>query len=118
MIFRQLFDSVSGTYSYLLASRAGGEALILDPVLEKSTVIANCCTTRSELVKGSTPDCMPTSYRLGRTARPHPLRHHHGRQSKADVVAMRVGDGEEVMIQASASMRCTRPAIPTIPTAI
>ena len=35
MIFRQLFDSVSGTYSYLLASRAGGEALILDPVLEK-----------------------------------------------------------------------------------
>src|SRR5207245_10446683 len=36
MIFRQLFDSVSGTYSYLLASRAGGEALILDPVLEKA----------------------------------------------------------------------------------
>jgi rhodanese-related sulfurtransferase len=27
-IFRQLFDSVSGTYSYLLASRAGGEAHI------------------------------------------------------------------------------------------
>jgi len=36
MIFRQLFDSVSGTYSYLLASRHGGEALILDPVLEKA----------------------------------------------------------------------------------
>ena len=35
MIFRQLFDSVSGTYSYLIASRAGGEAMILDPVLEK-----------------------------------------------------------------------------------
>src|SRR6187431_1243091 len=35
MIFRQLFDSVSGTYSYLLASRTGGEALIIDPVLEK-----------------------------------------------------------------------------------
>src|SRR2546423_12120273 len=35
MIFRQLFDSVSGTYSYLMASRPGGEALILDPVLEK-----------------------------------------------------------------------------------
>ena len=35
MIFRQLFDSVSGTYSYLLASRRGGEALIIDPVLEK-----------------------------------------------------------------------------------
>src|SRR5499426_3077928 len=35
MIFRQLFDSVSSTYSYLLASRQGGEALIIDPVLEK-----------------------------------------------------------------------------------
>jgi sulfur dioxygenase len=35
VIFRQLFDSVSGTYTYLLASRRGGEALIIDPVLEK-----------------------------------------------------------------------------------
>src|SRR5580704_8457238 len=35
MIFRQLFEPVSGTYSYLLASRSGGEALIIDPVLEK-----------------------------------------------------------------------------------
>jgi len=35
MMFRQLFDQVSGTYSYLLASRPGGEALIIDPVLEK-----------------------------------------------------------------------------------
>lgn len=35
MIFRQLFDQTSGTYSYLMASRRGGEALIIDPVLEK-----------------------------------------------------------------------------------
>jgi sulfur dioxygenase len=35
MIFRQLFDAPSSTYSYLLASRHGGEALIIDPVLEK-----------------------------------------------------------------------------------
>lgn len=35
MIFRQLFDSVSCTYTYLIASRPGGEALIIDPVLEK-----------------------------------------------------------------------------------
>ena len=35
MIFRQLFDSVSGTYTYVIASRHGGEALIIDPVLEK-----------------------------------------------------------------------------------
>ena len=35
MIFRQLFDSVSGTYTYLLAHRRGGEALIIDPVIDK-----------------------------------------------------------------------------------
>jgi glyoxylase-like metal-dependent hydrolase (beta-lactamase superfamily II)/rhodanese-related sulfurtransferase len=35
MIFRQLFDSVSSTYTYLIASRRGGEALIIDSVLEK-----------------------------------------------------------------------------------
>ncbi len=35
MIFRQLFDSVSSTYTYLVASRQGGEAIIIDPVLEK-----------------------------------------------------------------------------------
>jgi glyoxylase-like metal-dependent hydrolase (beta-lactamase superfamily II)/rhodanese-related sulfurtransferase len=35
MIFRQLFDQTSSTYSYLLASRKGGEALIVDPVLER-----------------------------------------------------------------------------------
>jgi len=35
MIFRQLFDSVSYTYTYIIASRAGREALIIDPVLEK-----------------------------------------------------------------------------------
>ena len=31
MIFRQLFDGESSTYTYLLASRLGGEALIIDP---------------------------------------------------------------------------------------
>ncbi len=35
MIFRQIFDSASSTYTYLLASRRGGEALIIDPVLDK-----------------------------------------------------------------------------------
>jgi sulfur dioxygenase len=33
MIFRQLFDHESSTYTYLLASRGGGEALLIDPVL-------------------------------------------------------------------------------------
>jgi len=36
MIFRQLFDNLSSTYTYMVASRYGGEALIIDPVLEKT----------------------------------------------------------------------------------
>src|SRR5262245_66534120 len=33
MLFRQLFYSFSGTYTYLVASRRGGDALIIDPAL-------------------------------------------------------------------------------------
>ena len=36
MLFRQLFDHTSHTYTYLLAERRGGEALIIDPVLENT----------------------------------------------------------------------------------
>ena len=34
LIFRQLFDPVSSTYTYLLGDAASGEALIIDPVFE------------------------------------------------------------------------------------
>lgn len=35
MLFRQMFDLKSSTYTYLLASRQGGEAIIIDPVKEQ-----------------------------------------------------------------------------------
>jgi sulfur dioxygenase len=35
MIFRQLFERESSTYSYLIAARSGGEALLVDPVKEE-----------------------------------------------------------------------------------
>ena len=35
MIFRQLFEPISSTYTYVLASGRGREALIIDPVKEK-----------------------------------------------------------------------------------
>jgi len=35
MLFRQLFEPESSTYTYLLAARTGGEALLLDPVKEE-----------------------------------------------------------------------------------
>lgn len=36
MIFRQMFDRESSTYTYLLAEREGGEALLIDPVLDNT----------------------------------------------------------------------------------
>jgi glyoxylase-like metal-dependent hydrolase (beta-lactamase superfamily II)/rhodanese-related sulfurtransferase len=101
MIFRQLFDSVSGTYSYLLASRIGGEALILDPVLEK--VDRYCQLLREldlKLVKA-----VDTHLHADHVTGLAELRDRTqcvtimGEQSKADVVAMRVSDGDKVMIE-------------------
>ncbi|MBR1276452.1 MBL fold metallo-hydrolase [Bradyrhizobium sp. AUGA SZCCT0283] len=101
MIFRQLFDSVSGTYSYLLASRAGGEALILDPVLEKAE--RYCQLLREldlRLVKA-----IDTHLHADHVTGLGELRDRTqcitimGEQSKADVVSMRVSDGDKVMIE-------------------
>ncbi|KAJ1132824.1 hypothetical protein NDU88_011125 [Pleurodeles waltl] len=36
LIFRQLFEPVSATYTYLLADQATREAVLIDPVLEKA----------------------------------------------------------------------------------
>ena len=36
MIFNQFFDEVSSTYTYLISSGKGREALIIDPVIEKT----------------------------------------------------------------------------------
>ena len=34
MIFKQLFDKQSSTYTYIISSGKGREALIIDPVIE------------------------------------------------------------------------------------
>ena len=41
MIFNQLFDDISSTYTYIIASDRGREALIIDPVLEKTDEYLN-----------------------------------------------------------------------------
>ena len=41
MIFNQLFDNISSTYTYIIASDRGREALIIDPVLEKTDEYLN-----------------------------------------------------------------------------
>ena len=35
MLFRQLFDQDSSTYTYLLADEQSGEAVLIDPVIEQ-----------------------------------------------------------------------------------
>src|ERR1700741_4552941 len=98
MIFRQLFDRVSGTYSYLLASRPGGEALILDPVLEKAD--RYCQLLREldlKLVKA-----VDTHLHADHITGLGDLRDRThcititGDESKADVVSMRVAEGDRV----------------------
>ena len=37
MIFRQLFDASSSTYTYLLADEESHEALLIDPVFEQAS---------------------------------------------------------------------------------
>ena len=36
MIFNQFFDPASSTFTYLISSGEGREALIIDPVIEKT----------------------------------------------------------------------------------
>ena len=36
MLFKQLFDTKSSTYTYIISSGKGREALIIDPVIENT----------------------------------------------------------------------------------
>src|SRR6202043_4063343 len=101
MIFRQLFDSVSGTYSYLIASRRGAEALIIDPVLEKvDRYIKLLGELDLRLVKA-----VDTHLHADHITGLGALRDRTrcitvmGEQTKADVVSMRVAEGDRLTIE-------------------
>jgi sulfur dioxygenase len=101
MIFRQLFDSVSGTYSYLLASRAGGEALIIDPVLEKvDRYLQLIAELDLHLVK-AVDTHLHADHITGLGAlrdRTHCVTV-MGENTKADVVSMRLAEGDKLTIE-------------------
>ena len=101
MIFRQLFDSVSGTYSYLLASRVGGEALIIDPVLEKvDRYLQLIGELDLKLVKA-----IDTHLHADHITGLGALRDRTqcitvmGENTKADVVSMRLAEGDKLTIE-------------------
>jgi glyoxylase-like metal-dependent hydrolase (beta-lactamase superfamily II)/rhodanese-related sulfurtransferase len=101
MLFRQLFDSVSGTYTYLIASRAGGEALIVDPVIEKVDRYLQLVRELDLKLVKAVDTHLHADHITGLGA----LRDQThcitvmGEQTKADVVAMRVAEGDRVSIE-------------------
>ncbi|RWM19010.1 MAG: MBL fold metallo-hydrolase [Mesorhizobium sp.] len=101
MIFRQLFDSVSGTYSYLLASRRGGEALIIDPVLEKVDRYLQLVNELDLRLVKAVDTHLHADHITGLGAlrdRTHCVTV-MGEQTKADVVSMRLADGDKLAIE-------------------
>ena len=101
MIFRQLFDSVSGTYSYLLASRRGGEALIIDPVLEKVERYLQLVKELELRLVKAVDTHLHADHITGLGAlrdRTHCITV-MGEQTKADVVSMRLSDGDKLTIE-------------------
>jgi glyoxylase-like metal-dependent hydrolase (beta-lactamase superfamily II)/rhodanese-related sulfurtransferase len=101
MIFRQLFDQVSGTYSYLLASRRGGEALIIDPVLEKVDRYLQLIKELDLKLVKAIDTHMHADHITGLGAlrdRTHCITV-MGEQTRADVVSMRLTDGDKLTIE-------------------
>jgi len=101
MIFRQLFDSTSGTYTYLLASRRGGEALIIDPVLERVERYLQLVRELDLRLVKAVDTHLHADHVTGLGAlrdRTHCITV-MGEHTQADVVSMRVADGDYVGIE-------------------
>ena len=101
MIFRQLFDQTSSTYTYLLASRHGGEALIIDPVLERVDRYIQLLNELDLRLVKAIDTHLHADHITGLEAlseRTHCITV-MGEQTKADVVSIRVGDGDRVGIE-------------------
>ena len=101
MIFRQLFDSTSGTYTYLLASRRGGEALIIDPVLEKVDRYIQLAEELDLKLVKAVDTHLHADHITGLGAlrdRTHCITV-MGERSNVDVVSMRLSEGDRLTIE-------------------
>ena len=112
MIFRQLFDTTSSTYTYLIASRRGGEALIIDPVLERvERYIQLMDELDLRLIKA-----IDTHVHADHITGLGELRDRTrcitvmGEQSGVDVVSMRVADGVTLICTGEVCVRSRRPS--------
>jgi len=96
-----MFEAVSGTYSYLLASRRGGEALIIDPVLEKVDRYLQLLKELDLSLVKAVDTHLHADHITGLGAlrdRTHCITV-MGEQSKVDVVSIRVSDGDMLEIE-------------------
>jgi len=101
VIFRQLFDSTSSTYTYLIASRRGGEALIIDPVLERVDRYLQLVRELDVRLVKAVDTHLHADHVTGLGA----LRDRTqcvtvmGEHTRADVVSIRVAEGDGVEIE-------------------
>ena len=102
MLFRQLFDKSSSTFTYLIASAKGREALIIDPVLENVEQYIKLLNELDlKLVK-----VIDTHIHADHISGIAELRDKTncvtvmGDKTPADVVAMQVADEETIMLMA------------------
>ncbi len=101
MIFRQMYDMTSGTYTYLLASRRGGEALIVDPVLEKVDRYLQLMRELDLRLVKAVDTHLHADHITGLGAlrdRTHCVTV-MGEQSQVDVVSMRIAEGDKLTIE-------------------
>ena len=100
MIFEQLFDNKSSTYTYLIASNKGREALIIDPVLDNVEEYINLLNKLDlKLVK-----VIDTHIHADHVTGASKLKNQTncstimGDKTPADAVEIKVGDGEIIKL--------------------
>jgi glyoxylase-like metal-dependent hydrolase (beta-lactamase superfamily II) len=100
MIFRQLFDRFSCTYTYLIADGRGGEACLVDPVLgQVDRYLKTLAELGLRLVKAIDTHLHADHITGAGTLRARTLCHTvMGEQSAAEVVSLRVRDGDRIAV--------------------
>jgi len=101
MLFRQYFDHASSTYTYLLASRSGGEALLIDPVLEQTDLYIRVLEELDlKLVKAVDTHCHAYHVTaLGELRDRTRCITVMGSKTDVDLVSMRVDEGDRIEIE-------------------